>query len=116
MEFVKRRVDFNENVVIEAKGRGIMFNVEEHPENSSYGDWYLVKIRDPGEDWYLVSFYGPPYAAKKRKAWKNLCALLESIQGPWICFGDFNIVLDSEEKDGAQLRAQCPQTFEGHSF
>lgn len=104
MEFVKRRVDFNENVVIEAKGRGIMFNVEEHPENSSYGDWYLV------------GFYGPPYAAKKRKAWKNLCALLESIQGPWICFGDFNIVLDSEEKDGAQLRAQCPQTFEGHSF
>lgn len=38
----------------------------------------------------------------RRKASENLCALLESIQRPWICFGDFNIVLDSEEKHGGR--------------
>ena len=64
-----------------------------------------VKILDPSGDWYLVGFYGPPYASKKRKAWENLCALLETFQEPWICFGDFNIVMDSEEKDGG--RAEC---------
>ena len=64
-----------------------------------------VKILDPGGDWYLVGFYGPPYASKKREAWENLYALLETFQEPWICFGDFNIVMDSEEKDGG--RAEC---------
>ena len=27
-------------------------------------------------------------------------ALLESISEPWICFGDFNVVLEDEEKNG----------------
>ena len=88
-----------------------MFNVEEQTENSSYGHWYLVKIRDPGGDWYLVGFYGPPNVAKKRKAWENLCALLESIQGPWICFGDFNIVFDSEKRDGGRVESSMSPNF-----
>jgi hypothetical protein len=27
---------------------------------------------------------------------------LESIEGPWVCFGDFNVVIDNEEKKGGR--------------
>lgn len=39
----------------------IMFNVEEQLEKSSDGDWYLV------------GFYGPPYAAKKKGFGEFVC-------------------------------------------
>ncbi|KAK9989403.1 hypothetical protein SO802_029642 [Lithocarpus litseifolius] len=41
-----------------------------------------------------------PYPAKKRKAWENLCAILKSFQGPWVCLGDFNYIVNAEEKYG----------------
>lgn len=34
--------------------------------------------------------------------WSNLYALLASIEGPWMCFGDFNLTLCDEEKVGSK--------------
>uniref|UniRef100_A0A2N9I5P8 Reverse transcriptase domain-containing protein n=1 Tax=Fagus sylvatica TaxID=28930 RepID=A0A2N9I5P8_FAGSY len=45
-------------------------------------------------------FHGPPHKAKRRKAWVNLHGLLESIDGPWMCFGDFNVLIDESKKEG----------------
>ncbi len=59
-----------------------------------------ISIRDNVRSWTLVGFYGPPYQQKRYKAWTNLLALLESIVGPWMCFGDFNMVLEAKEKAG----------------
>jgi len=39
---------------------------------------------------------------KKRKAWENISALLESLQGSWIYFGDFNIVPRDDEMAGGR--------------
>ena len=41
-----------------------------------------VKISDLACEWLMFGFYGPPYSSKKKKAWENLMALLESHQGP----------------------------------
>jgi hypothetical protein len=30
----------------------------------------------------------------------HLSAFLESVKGPWVCFGDFNVVINDEEKQG----------------
>ncbi|KAK9990720.1 hypothetical protein SO802_025705 [Lithocarpus litseifolius] len=57
-----------------------------------------VKVFDSVTDWLLVGFYGPPYYFKKKKAWGNLFALLESHQGPWACIGDFNCILNEDEQ------------------
>lgn len=46
-----------------------------------------VKVTEAVCDWFLVGFYGPPYATKKKNAWENLMALLESFQGLWVCMG-----------------------------
>ena len=116
MEYVKRRVGFNENVIIKAKGRArglcLMWKNNVQIEVVEFNKYMIVvKILDLGEDWYLVGFYGPPYAAKKRKAWENLCALLETFQEPWICFKEFNIFLDSEEKDGGRDESSTSPNF-----
>ena len=73
MEYVKRRVGFNENVIIKAKGRArglcLMWKNNVQIVVVEFNKYMIVvKILDLGEDWYLVGFYGPPYAAKKRKA------------------------------------------------
>ena len=41
-------------------------------------DLIAINISDTSCAWNLVGFYGPSYAVKKRKAWKNLATLIES--------------------------------------
>lgn len=31
-----------------------------------------IKVSDALYEWLMVGFYGPPYLAKKQKAWENL--------------------------------------------
>uniref|UniRef100_A0A7N2N2A8 Endonuclease/exonuclease/phosphatase family protein n=1 Tax=Quercus lobata TaxID=97700 RepID=A0A7N2N2A8_QUELO len=57
-----------------------------------------VKISEGYGDWVMVGFYGPCYASKRQKAWTNFSALAESLEDPWTCIGDFNVVIDDEEK------------------
>jgi hypothetical protein len=34
---------------------------------------------------------------------------LESLREPWICFGDFNVILNDEEKEGGKREyTSCP--------
>ena len=61
-----------------------------------------LNIHDHLCSWALVGFYGPPYHRKRIKAWTNLHALLQSITGPWLCFGDFNSILNDNEKEGGR--------------
>jgi hypothetical protein len=49
-----------------------------------------------------LGFYGPSYYPKWHKAWTNLCALLESIEGAWLCCGDFNCIIEVKEKLGGR--------------
>ena len=50
-----------------------------------------------------MGFYGPLYFRKHCKAWTNLLALLESVVGLWLCFGDFNLIIDAKEKSGGRI-------------
>ena len=61
-----------------------------------------ISIRDNVRLWNLVGFYGPPAYKKRCKAWSNLLALLGSFENPWLCFGDFNMILDAKEKVGGR--------------
>ena len=61
-----------------------------------------VTIRYCTCSWSIIGFHGPPHKAKRRKAWVNLHGLLESIDGPWMCFGDFNVLIDESKKEGGK--------------
>ncbi|XP_075670376.1 uncharacterized protein LOC142640172 [Castanea sativa] len=95
-------VGFFEMLVVDAKGSagdicviwkiGVSLHQNEFNENP-----ITVEVSDAICNWLLVDFYGPPYATKKKKAWKNLTALLESYHGPWDCLGDFNFTANDSE-------------------
>ena len=59
-----------------------------------------ISIHDSVCSWSLVGFYGPSYYHKKIKAWTNLVALLQSLESPWLCFGDFNLIVEANENLG----------------
>ncbi|XP_030923020.1 uncharacterized protein LOC115949895 [Quercus lobata] len=102
MDFVKSSIGFNESIVVESKGSagglcmmwkaGISAHCVEFNKNL-----IAIRVSDPICDWIIVGFYGPPYPAKKKKSWENLFALLNSFQGPWICLGDFNFIINENE-------------------
>ena len=59
----------------------------------------LAKIME--EDsfvWYMIGFYWWPDAQQKFKSWKLLAHLKNFLDGPWLCVGDFNAILNASEK------------------
>ena len=63
-----------------------------------------VKINDDVCQWVQTEFSGPPCLTKKRKASENLGALLQDIEEPWVCLGDFNLVIDDPKKKKKKKR------------
>lgn len=59
-----------------------------------------ISVHDESCTWTLIGFYGSPYYAKWRNTQGNLNALLQSLNSPWLCFGDFNCVVEEAEKEG----------------
>lgn len=100
-------VGFSNKLVVDAKGIfgglclmwkvGTSVNLVEFNKNL-----IAVTISDVLCKWILVGFYGPPYESKKKKAWGNLMALLESLQDPWVYMGDFNYTISENEKFGGK--------------
>ncbi|XP_070050929.1 uncharacterized protein [Nicotiana tomentosiformis] len=51
-------------------------------------------------DIYLTVFYAKCTATERRDLWSNLENIHTQIKGPWYIRGDFNIILDPDEKKG----------------
>jgi len=104
MDFVRSSISFDNMLVVEESGKAAGLCVL-RKEGISVKE---VTISDSVCEWLMVKFYGPPYFSKKKKAWENLMALLESHQGPWMCIVDFNYVINEEEVLGG--RKGCSST------
>ncbi|XP_075636797.1 uncharacterized protein LOC142609040 [Castanea sativa] len=102
LEKVKKSIGFSELIVVDAKGSASgtcamwKSSVSLHPIEFNK-NLIVVKVTKAVCDWFLVGFYGPPYATKKKNAWENLMALLESFQSLWVCMGDFNFIISDNE-------------------
>ena len=109
-------IGFSEHVIVNAKGKAggvcLLWSNALDVEVLEYNSRTVaIVVKDALCSWSLVGFYGPPYQAKRRKAWENLHALLQSINGPWMCFGDFNIVVDESKKDGGKRGTSSTPNF-----
>jgi hypothetical protein len=51
--------------------------------------------------------YGEPKADRRRIFWDRLRFLKAQWDGPWVCLGDFNEVLYSDEHLGANARGEA---------
>jgi hypothetical protein len=55
---------------------------------------------ESGEGWGLTGIYGYPEEQHKKKTWELIDSLGRQVSGKWFCCGDFNDILDSQEKIG----------------
>ena len=63
----------------------------------------LAKVREEYSFlWYMIGFYGWPETTQKSKSWALLHHLMSFVEGPWMCIGDFNVILHSHEKQSAR--------------
>lgn len=53
----------------------------------------------------------PSYKNKRKKVWTNLQGLLELIDGLWVFFGDFNVIIDDYEKIGGKRGGSSTLSF-----
>ncbi|KAH9735301.1 polyubiquitin 3 [Citrus sinensis] len=63
-----------------------------------------VVHNENGSLWRCTGIYGHPEAVQKRNTWKLLKRLADLSSLPWLCFGDFNEVLNTNEKIGGNER------------
>lgn len=59
----------------------------------------------PDTPWLLTGVYTPTKWSKKKNFWQSLKAVVDYYNGPWLCVGDFNSIISSEEKQGGQAFA-----------
>jgi exonuclease III len=57
------------------------------------------------ENWKFTGFYGHPDVAKRHEAWALLRHLASISPYPWVCVGDFNEIVEKEEKWGGGTRS-----------
>ena len=57
------------------------------------------------EVWRFTGFYGEPDANVREEAWNMLRMLNSKPHLPWLCMGDFNEILVTEEKRGRRVRS-----------
>ena len=55
--------------------------------------------------WRLTGFYGEPEASHRSEGWNMLRMLSSKPKLPWCCFGDFNELLEVQDKKGVVPRA-----------
>ncbi len=57
-----------------------------------------VVVKESGKEFRITGFYGNPETHKRKESWALLKHLRLLNLSPWICFGDFNELLDQNEK------------------
>ena len=68
----------------------------------SFSRFHIDAIIQGGsrEAWRFTGFYGEPNTNEREEAWNMLRMLHSKPHLPWVCMGDFNEILLSEEKRG----------------
>ena len=98
-------IGFSEHVLVSAQGKAggicLLWSNSRDFEVIDFDSLTIaVTVREEFCSWSLIGFYSLPYKAKRRKAWENLHALIQSLNNPWMCFGDFHVMVEEAEKEG----------------
>lgn len=89
-----------------------MEEVDLHIQTFTLNHIDALILNDPNTPWRLTGFYGWPEEKRKNKSWKLLRHLHSWHSIPWLCLGNFNEILTSEEKQrGLQKPLNLMQAF-----
>lgn len=62
----------------------------------------IVKDLTLGYSWFLLAIYASPRYAERKLLWENLATVAGLHSMPWVMAGDFNEILDGEDKFGGR--------------
>ena len=71
----------------------------------------VVISKDGCTPWRVTFVYGEPRRDRRHEFWSLLSRLRSAWGGPWICCGDFNEVLCSDEHLGANDRSEAQMSL-----
>jgi hypothetical protein len=69
---------------------------------------YSDPVNNP---WLLTCVYGSPTYLNRQYFWDNIMKIGDRFSGPWICVGDFNMILDQSDKSGGLPYATSSRDF-----
>ena len=104
---LQRKIGLTQGISVKSDGRsgGLAMLWKEgcdvHLKSCSNTHINVVVIEGNGaQPWRATGFYGHPDSGMRSISWDLLVSLKNQCQMPWIVFGDFNEILNSDEKLG----------------
>lgn len=108
---IRNTLGFYRNFIVDSKGLsgGLVFlwSSNIHIEMESCTNYHIsVSVIDPdhGKSWLLTGFYGNPNTVKREASWHLLRMIKPTDNKPWLCMGDYNEILQQNEKVGGDSR------------
>lgn len=111
MERVRSQLGFKHMLVVDCVGKSgglaLPWMAEFGVEIQNYSRRHInAKVCsssiDPG--WKFTDFYGHLDTSKRMEAWSLLRYIAQMEPSPWVCLGDFNEILNLDEKYGGSWR------------
>ncbi len=113
---VKQKIGFSNMFAVDACGKSggicVLWSISVNVSVMEFNSQVLAsKVVKGYIVWHFVGFHGPSQHVKMQKAWEELGAILEAIDGLWMCLGDFNVILNEEEKEGGRIGSSSTPNF-----
>ncbi|XP_024016332.1 uncharacterized protein LOC112089810 [Eutrema salsugineum] len=75
--------------------------------SSACNNYIDTNISHKNNTFVATFVYGEPNQANRKAMWQNLTDMAAGRDLPWFLTGDFNDILDNDEKSGGPPRAEC---------
>ena len=105
MEKVRVRIGFDNVFVVNSVGKSgglaLLWRNDICVEIQNYSQHHInavIKMEMSGPQWKFSRFYGHPKADKRPDSWSLLRCLNSFNPYSWLCLGDFNEILEADEK------------------
>ena len=88
-------------------GLALLWKFDIQVELRSLNQWFIDVFMNYGGEigkWNLMGFYGNLETHRRDDLWALLERLGKQDDSPWVCIGDFNVVLSVNEKEGGANR------------
>lgn len=111
MEWIRDKFKFDGLFIVSNESRGgglaMLWRGRNNVWVDSFLSYHIDVIVNGGSEnaWRLTGFYGEPDTSIRNEGWNMLRMLSSKPKLLWCCFGDFNGLLQLQEKRGGPPRA-----------